>query len=410
MSTFDASQNQFNQYHFTVVEMDLPIVTGAASLTTAIELAEPQWYWKLNEETGIVATDTMLNGNLEYESAASSAGYNILPSSADGAGSAKNIKGDTAWQIYDPVPPSPATIFEINAYTGDDSTPRSFTGLGDLATFDTMIWSRQVDGSGQMESSDSISRPTTWSIDGGGTIVSNNNAVLSYDSDGYTIGNDAEWNALSGEFVNWIFVETPNFLSISTYSGNSTSGRTVPHGLTTKPGLVIVKNITIAGGSMLQFNTMAGTQYLTTGFNNAAATHSGIWNDTAMDSTNVTLGNHPNVNTTGNDYMVYAFEQSGSNVVCGEYTGNGGANGVAQDLGWIPDLVIIKATDQQSGWALIDSERGDAVHLLMDLTTTPVGLGQVAEFITDGFRAKTNNIATNSSGINYVYIAIRKAV
>ena len=107
MSTFDASQNQFNQYHFTVVEMDLPIVTGAASLTTAIELAEPQWYWKLNEETGTVATDTMLNGNLEYESAASTASYNILPSSADAVGSAKNIRGDTTFQIYDPIPPIP---------------------------------------------------------------------------------------------------------------------------------------------------------------------------------------------------------------------------------------------------------------------------------------------------------------
>ena len=103
MSTFDTSQNQFYQYHFTVVEMDLPIVTGATSLTTAVELAEPQWYWKLNEETGTVATDTMLNGNLEYESAASTAGYNILPSSVDEVGSAKNIRGDTTFQIYDPV-------------------------------------------------------------------------------------------------------------------------------------------------------------------------------------------------------------------------------------------------------------------------------------------------------------------
>ena len=132
MSTFAASKSQFNQYHFTVIEVDLPIGDGATSLPTAIELAEPQWYWKLNEETGIVATDTMLNGNLEYESAASTASYNILPSTADEVGSAKNIRGDTTFQIYDPIPPPIA----LDSTEGVNAELAVVNGMNDNMIYD----------------------------------------------------------------------------------------------------------------------------------------------------------------------------------------------------------------------------------------------------------------------------------
>lgn len=132
MSTFDASKDQFNQYHFSVVEIDLPVVLGVTDLTDSIIDAAPEWYWKLDELTGTVAVDVMNNGNLEYETFANAVGYAIQPSSSDGVGSAKDISGDSTLQIYDPTTTSPITApADVKAwYKLDETSGTTFTDEG----------------------------------------------------------------------------------------------------------------------------------------------------------------------------------------------------------------------------------------------------------------------------------------
>ncbi|MCP4493119.1 MAG: LamG domain-containing protein [Gammaproteobacteria bacterium] len=101
MSTFESSRELFNQYHFTVVEIDLPVVEGIVDLTTSVEDAAPTWYWKLDESTGLTAVNRMGSDSLTYESNAIATGYSIPASNNDSLGLAKDINGDSTRQIYD---------------------------------------------------------------------------------------------------------------------------------------------------------------------------------------------------------------------------------------------------------------------------------------------------------------------
>jgi len=91
-------------------ETDTPIDPDTSVLS-----ATPTYFWKLDEEDGIAALDTMGLGNLEYESDASTVGYSGITSTADGLGVSKAIDGNTGLQIYDPAnvgePPLPPTDY-----------------------------------------------------------------------------------------------------------------------------------------------------------------------------------------------------------------------------------------------------------------------------------------------------------
>lgn len=76
-------------------------VADPISFETAVVAAGPEWFWKMDENTGTVAVDTMGNGNLEYE--ADSSTYSVVSSAADGLGYAKDFSGGITLQMYDPV-------------------------------------------------------------------------------------------------------------------------------------------------------------------------------------------------------------------------------------------------------------------------------------------------------------------
>jgi len=134
MSTFEASRDLFSQYHFTVVEFDVPIVESHVNFSASIEDPDPEWYWRLDETSGIIAVDEKSNGDLEYESNANTAGYSVSSLSTFVDGQAKDIDGDSARQIFDNSPVTDngtaipidflvAWTFNDEVAGGDDPTP-----------------------------------------------------------------------------------------------------------------------------------------------------------------------------------------------------------------------------------------------------------------------------------------------
>jgi hypothetical protein len=126
-------------------------------------------------------------------------------------------------------------------------------------------------------------------------------SILSFDSDGYTLGADAtaNCNATGTNYVgyNWkagtttgiagspsitpssySFNATSGF-SIIKYTGNSTSGATLPHGLGVAPKMIIVKNLTTTESWMVYHESLGATKYLILNTTAAEATNTGRWND-----------------------------------------------------------------------------------------------------------------------------------
>jgi len=64
------------------------------SFEEQVFLSNPDWNWKLDAASGLVAADRMGNGDLEYESDASTEGYSVAASQADGIGFAKSMIGN----------------------------------------------------------------------------------------------------------------------------------------------------------------------------------------------------------------------------------------------------------------------------------------------------------------------------
>ncbi len=78
------------------------IITG--NFRAAVRNSAPQWWWPLDENTGVVADDEMDNGDLTYDLDASTANYSITSSSTAVPGASKDIDADINRSIYDSTP------------------------------------------------------------------------------------------------------------------------------------------------------------------------------------------------------------------------------------------------------------------------------------------------------------------
>lgn len=76
---------------------DVGAPTGNTSFEESVIAAAPQWYWKLDETTGLVATDTMGNNDITYNVNANTATYTVASSTADGEGYAKDAGNTTKY-------------------------------------------------------------------------------------------------------------------------------------------------------------------------------------------------------------------------------------------------------------------------------------------------------------------------
>jgi hypothetical protein len=236
-----------------------------------------------------------------------------------------------------------------------------------------------------------------WQWKGGGTGVSNTNG---------TITSTVSANTTSG-------------CSVVKYISNGTNGATVGHGLGVAPSLVIVK-CTYTGTSQawaVYHASLGATQYLTLQSTDAATTSSAYWNNTAPSSSVFTIGtsNDVNINSSVFTYAAYCFAAIKGFSAFGSYTGNGSADGPFVYLGFRPRYLMLKnITTAGYYWMIKDSSRdpyNTTYHELYanvsdaEYTASPHQL----DFLSNGFKIKTDSIATNKSGDTYIYMAFAES-
>ena len=326
---------------------------------------------------------------------------------------------------YTTIPKS-SDYFNTKLYTGNGGT-QSITSLDFQPDW---TWIKNRDGTSWHNLYDSIRGATkdiySNATDAEGTNV---NRLTSFDSNGFSVGNDTDVNANSTQYVSWnwlgangtaantdgsisstVSASTTSGFSIVSYTGTGANA-TVGHGLGVAPKMIIVKNLTgttnpwwvytstIGAGGQLRLNTTG-----------AEGSDGGVlWNSTAPTSSVFSVGTNGGSNGSGNPIIAYCFADVQGYSKFGSYTGNGNADGTFVYTGFKPAFVMIKnTTTAGTSWTMCDNKRAGynasnyrLAPNLADVEST----SNAWEMYSNGFKMTSTGSRVNTSGNNYIYMA-----
>jgi hypothetical protein len=250
--------------------------------------------------------------------------------------------------------------------------------------------------------------------------TSASDGVAAFNSDGFRVlggTNRDNYNQSSNSYVAWQWKESVSAgFDIVTYTGTG-SATTIAHSLGVAPKMMIVKSRSSAGRNWIVYHTSLGaTQGIQLNLTGAASTVAGFWNNTAPTSSVFTVGGSPSsgyddVNLSAATYVAYLFAEVAGYSKFGSYTGNGVANGPFVYLGFRPRYVMLKVTSNGSYWWMIKDSSRDTYNASIkelyanvsdaEYTTS----GYDIDFVSNGFKIRSNGNALNGSGDTFIYAA-----
>ena len=316
-------------------------------------------------------------------------------------------------------------VFGPYVYKGDNSgsTQTFNTGL-DMSGEGGMIWFKSRSNSQAARILDTV-RGTNESLiphsnTTSGGLGSNG---LTFLSNGFSLG----WTGgdLDGanDYISWSFRKAPGFFDIVTWTGNGVDERLISHNLGSTPGMIMVKCTSNNENWIVWHRNIATTSYLQLNTTNSLLTGIKPWgtNTQTINSTHFSVNNYGSVNSSGRTYVAYIFahndQQFGTGgdesiIECGQYTGSGSV-GKTVNLGFEPQFIMVKSTQQSRPWVMIDAIRGmtrdgDGVRLLANDSAGDVTSASFLAPTPTGFEVTQQNTYVNVSGENYIYMAIRR--
>jgi hypothetical protein len=306
-------------------------------------------------------------------------------------------------------------VFSTYLYTGNGSTQTITNGI-DLAGEGGLVWIKDRSFALNHTAHDTEQGATKY-LTPNDTDIAFTTSGFSFNSDGFTVGSLANDNRSGDNFASWTFRKAPRFFDVVTYTGNSTSGRTIAHNLGVTPGFIVVKRTNLpTDWIVLHRNdgttSKSGWLNYTDSFNNRdSAYFSADPNDTDFY-----LGSSFEVNRTGDTYVAYLFahdplgpsgDGSDGLIACGSFTDS--SSGWSVDLGFEPQFLLTKRTDSAGNWEIVDTVRdftADRIYTRLypnlsnaEQTVTKVGVNSTGFFSTT---------AMEVDGATIIYIAIRR--
>jgi hypothetical protein len=318
----------------------------------------------------------------------------------------------------------PTDYFNTVLYSGN-ATARSITGVGFQPDW---VWIKGRTTAYNNTLFDSVRSATKRLYSNETDAESTQTATLtSFDSDGFSLGNNASVNSATSTFVAWnwlaggtassnsdgsitssVSASTTAGFSIISFVGNATSGATVGHGLSAVPKVVIIKGRDSALGWRSYFAPLGATKYLELDSTAAEASNTNFMNDTAPTNQVFYLGNGTTPNNNGENYIAYCFAEKTGYSKFGSYTGNGNADGTFVYTGFKPAWLMVKRTDNTQDWRIFDNIRSPFNLMTNQLkANTSDAEGTSADFFdftSNGFKIRKSSDAINASGGTYIYM------
>ena len=333
----------------------------------------------------------------------------------------------TASNLPDPAIALPSAHFNTVTYTGNGST-QSISGVGHQPDF-TWIKNRSAADSHQLI--DAV-RGATKEVSSDDQLAEATNAdgLTAFDSNGFSLGDDDEYNTNTENYVSWNWKANGSGSSnsdgsiSSTVSANQTAGfsiqtwagngayTTVGHGLGAAPELIFYFARTfpaaIWGDRYVWTTAIDGTDdYLrldTTGVKgNLDSSISG-----SPTTTTIPSWQYP----SGSTLVTYAFASKENFSSIGSYTGNGSADGPMIVTGFRPAWLLVKRTDATNNWVIYDVKRNtfNAIDKTIYTDTAAAeGTYSGGDILSNGFKVRYTGGMLNTDGGTYLYMAFAES-
>ena len=334
---------------------------------------------------------------------------------------------------------SPEDYFGVDTYAGTSATHER----SELNFQPDFVWTKNRTGTNDHQLVDAVRGNTkalrSNDVNSEDTFT---NGILSFDSDGVTLGSNSRYNATSNNYVSWnwkangsatlndqgtidsqVSANTTSGFSIVSYTGNSTENTTysVGHGLSETPDMVIIKNRDWASSSkawaVWHSSISTGGVYLddtdiseANNFNYFFATQPNSTTFSVRADSTVSSGNRYRTNG-GYAYIAYCFHSVEGFSKFGSYTGNGTADdGPFVYTGFRPAFVLLKASTVVKNWIVVDTARdidNTSVHTLFPHSSSTEFSGDDRmDMLSNGFKIRGEASSDqNLSGETFIYMA-----
>ena len=323
----------------------------------------------------------------------------------------------------------PELYFNTKLYTGTGSE-LAVTGVGFQPDF---VWSKnRQEGEGH-RLFDSVRGATKFirsnNSDAEGTAAQ---TLKSFDSDGVTIGTDADMNTSGEANVLWNWKAGTSFsndasatgvgsidstgskstiagFSIISFTGTESGTPSIAHGLSAKPEWILSRPRDVSDNWMVFHGSFSAQEYISLNTTGAQADASSVWNS-LPSSTVINMGDNAGVNDDG-AMIMYAWHSVQGFSKFGNYTGNGSADGNFVYLGFKPAFILLKGTANSENWSIYDNRReGYNVDndLLNSNTGNAEGTSDDIDLLSNGFKVRRQTGLLNDAQ-NYIYMAFAES-
>ena len=316
--------------------------------------------------------------------------------------------------------------FNTVLYTGNNST-QSITGVGFSPAW---VW---------LKSRTSVYDHTVYDVIRGATYKlptndtypesADTDTLTSFDTDGFSVGDDVKVNAASGAMVSWNWKAGTAFsnsagtngatiassgsvnadagFSIVSYTGTGSNG-TVAHGLSATPSMIIVRVRSTTNNWAVYHSSLGNTKALLLDTTNSGLTSSLFWNNTTPTSSVFSISTGNSVNNSGQTYIAYCFANIDGYSKVGSYTGNGSSDGTFVYTGFRPAWIMFKGSTVSSHWLMFDVTRHPSnvndSRLFANLANAEDSAYSL-DLLSNGFKLRHTGSDFNSGGNTYTYLA-----
>ncbi len=214
--------------------------------------------------------------------------------------------------------------------------------------------------------------------------------ILSLDTDGFTVGANAEVNLGSTAYYWVAFKEAAGQLDVGTYPGNSTDNHNIS-GVGFQPDYLIV----LSEGT---HNVLHHSSAMPADFSVRFSEQS-MFDDRIQlfQSDGFQVGSHAQVNLSSTTYHYVAFKESAGQMKVGSYPGDDDSEHNITGVGFQPAYLITKAEGFNAAHRT-SSLTGDAT---LDFKTVANYADGIKELQTDGFQVGTHDKVNNSTKTYY---------
>jgi len=320
---------------------------------------------------------------------------------------------------------SPEDYFNTVLYTGTGSA----VDINTVGFQPDLVWGKKRSAPNQNNwLIDSVRGAGVWLASDDTGAEGTEPAGSSFDADGFNTNSNSLFTYTGGSYVMWswkangsgvsntagsitstVSANTTSGFSIVSWASDGTDGKSVGHGLTKKPDMIIVKNRSQALDWHVWHSGLGSTGeefiYLNKTDNYYDYNYAYLASNTSTFSPQ---GNTKVRGSSGDNMIAYCFHSVEGFSKFGSYVGNGSTDGTFVYTGFRPAMVILKRTDSGGSWTIQDIARDstnpNSPHLFIHASEAEASTTNDVDFLSNGFKLRHDS-RQNTSGATYIYMA-----